>query len=394
VDLHDAQLASLSRSRRTSAVGGGLSALMLSTALCSLLHAPNASAASPLTPGAAQSGHAAKAHLPPERSILIERYAVGADGEAPRLLEQLSRLESRERRPGRAVDAQSERRRMALEADLRREALRNLVRTGLDAPVASESGRAARARALETLAALESTADILAALEALGGLVRRGARIESDIELRDVMLEVLAGDASGQAELVKAALLREDPFAARVREALPHALSDEALWVLHGGLLGRSEATIARAAMIASAHAAAKLVPSLILAQATESRRSAQSEGWIVFGKTNWYVANAIPVNGNGSSSFQLVPGSYFEGSILEIRESVVTVFRTEVHQALVAVVEETTGAPAPPFGYDRSRWLAWQEREYPALIARHDKALEEAAIRAKIRTTEPRDDV
>ena len=208
------------------------------------------------------------------------------------------------------------------------------------------------------------------------------------------MLKVLAGNASGQAELVGAALLRDDPFTVRVREALPQSLSDEALWVLHGGLLSRNETTIARAAMIASAHAAAKLVPSLILAQATETRRSEQSEGWIVFGKTNWYVANAIPVNGNGSSSFQLVPGSYFEGSILEIRESVVTVFRTEVHQALVAVVEETTGAPAPPFGYDRSRWLAWQEREYPALIARHDKALEEAAIRAKIRTTEPRDDV
>jgi hypothetical protein len=367
---------------------------MLSTVISYLLHAPYTSAASPPTSGAAPSGHAAGAHRLPGRSILIKRYAVGADGEATRLLEQLSRLESRTRPPGGAMDAQSERRRMAIEADLRREALRNLIRTGLDASIASEGGRAARARALETLAALESTSDILAALEALGGLSRRGARIESDSELRDVMLKLLAGNAVGQTELVKAALLRDDPFTVRVREALPQSLSDEALWVLHGGLLSRNETTIARAAMIASAHAAAKLVPSMILAQATETRRSEQSEGWIVFGKTNWYVANAIPVNGNGSSSFQLVPGSYFEGSILEIRESVVTVFRTEVHQALVAVVEETTGAPAPPFGYDRSRWLAWQEREYPALIARHDKALEEAAIRAKIRTTEPRDDV
>ena len=369
-------------------------ALMLSTALCCLLHARGASVASPPTLAAAPPGYAAGAHPPRGQSTLIKRYAVGVDGKAARLLEQLARITSRVPDHGGASDARSERRRAALEAELRREALRNLVQSGLDASVASESGRAARAQALETLAALESTDEILAALGALGGLSGRGARIESDGEVRDVMLKVLAGNASGQAELVGAALLRDDPFTVRVREALPQSLSDEALWVLHGGLLSRNETTIARAAMIASAHAAAKLVPSLILAQATETRRSEQSEGWIVFGKTNWYVANAIPVNGNGSSSFQLVPGSYFEGSILEIRESVVTVFRTEVHQALVAVVEETTGAPAPPFGYDRSRWLAWQEREYPALIARHDKALEEAAIRAKIRTTEPRDDV
>lgn len=373
---------------------GGVSIFLASLVLYTLFHEPHASAGVPPTPGMASSGHVAGSGGFPGQSILIERYAVGADGEAARMLEQLSRITSRVRNHDGAPDSQLERRRTALEAELRREALRNLVRSGLDASVASEGGRAARARAVETLAALESTDDILAALEALGGLSRRGARIESDGEVRDVMLKVLAGNGRGQAELVKAALLRDDPFTVRLREALPHALSDEALRVLHGGLFSRNEATIARAAMIASAHAAAKLVPSLILAQATESRRSEQNEGWIVFGKTNWYVANAIPVNGNGSSSFQLVPGSYFEGSILQIRESVVTVFRTEVHQALVAVVEQTTGEPAPPFGYDRNRWLAWQEREYPALIARHGKALEEAAIREQIRTVEPRDDV
>jgi hypothetical protein len=139
---------------------------MLSTVISYLLHAPYTSAASPPTSGAAPSGHAAGALRLPGRSILIKRYAVGADGEATRLLEQLSRLESRTRPPGGAMDAQSERRRMAIEADLRREALRNLIRTGLDASIASEGGRAARARALETLAALESTSDILAALEA------------------------------------------------------------------------------------------------------------------------------------------------------------------------------------------------------------------------------------
>jgi hypothetical protein len=371
-----------------------VSVFLVSAAVCVAFHAAPAVAGAPPASGAASSGHSAGSDFLSGQSILIKRYAVGVDGKAARLLEQLARIASRVPAHGGASDAQSERRRIALEAELRREALRNLVQSGLDASVASESGRAARAQALETLAALESTDEILAALGALGGLSGRGARIESDGEVRDVMLKVLAGNASGQAELVGAALLRDDPFTVRVREALPHALSDQALRVLHGGLFSRNEATIARAAMIASAHAAAKLVPSLILAQATESRRSEQNEGWIVFGKTNWYVANAIPVNGNGSSSFQLVPGSYFEGSILQIRESVVTVFRTEVHQALVAVVEQTTGEPAPPFGYDRNRWLAWREREYPALVARHGKALEEAAIREQIRTIEPRDDV
>ena len=64
--------------------------------------------------------------------------------------------------------------------------------------------------------------------------------------------------------------------------------------------------------------------------------------------------------------------------------ESMVEIFRTEVHMNLATVVEETTGQPAPPLGYDEARWMVWTRDELPRLMAAHQAERERDAETAK----------
>ena len=146
----------------------------------------------------------------------------------------------------------------------------------------------------------------------------------------------------------------------------------EALALLADELASGRERFINRAAMIAGAHGAATLIPNLIAAQYEAPREKRGDEAWIAIGKSISYIAGAVPIVGDASGAFQPVPGTIFEGSVLRIMESVVEIYRTEVHVALASTVERATGLPAPPFGYDRERWLAWYRDEFTALARAH----------------------
>lgn len=274
---------------------------------------------------------------------------------------------------------------------MRKHALRELVRVGLDA--AGDDRAEARARAIETLGSLESWEAASEALEILGGKRPDGGRLASDREACLALLSALARHSQGQVELVRLAVKREDLLADRAADALPRSLAPEAESALLAALGSDRDRVVRRAAMIASAHASAGLIPGLIHAQTAERRAPVGDEGWIAFGRTRWYIANAVPVVGNGSTSFLPVPGSVFEGSVLRIRESVVVVYRTEVHRVLVSAVEELTGQPAPPFGFDREQWRRWYDREFARLASDQRLRLQERAIRSELRTTEPRND-
>jgi hypothetical protein len=100
-----------------------------------------------------------------------------------------------------------------------------------------------------------------------------------------------------------------------------------------------------------------------------------------------------VPVVGNGSGAFQPIPGVVYEGSVLRIMESAVTIYRTEVHQALAVTIERTTGQPAPPFGFDRDRWIAWYQNEYPQLAQAHQRELMEQDASKGIKTSPARAD-
>ena len=248
-------------------------------------------------------------------------------------------------------------------------AARELVSRGLSDTAAAQD----RTAAIDAIQRLHSQTELTAALKVLQGEAGRANLIASDSEVRGALIQALANDAkTGHVALVQFAVEESDPVRASALAAMPDQLSENAEASLAAYLAGDRELFVNRAASIASAHAGAALIPPLIAAQSTPPRQKRGDEAWIAIGKSISYVADVVPVVGDASGAFQPVPGTVFEGSVLRIMESVVTIYRTEVYFSLRRVVERATGQPAPPFGWDAFAWSQWYENEFPALAAKH----------------------
>lgn len=322
-----------------------------------------ASPATATTPTpAAPAGIASGTTTPPSTgSALVDRYR---SAEVEALLAQ--------RLPPEAADpsGESTRRaqlRMERETAIVRAALRELRRVGL----ARDAAKSDRNRALETLRALRGETELGEALAILSGNANESDLLERDRDARRALLLALAEDeAFGHPALVRLGVTADDQVRADAVAALPIRISREAEGQLATHLAGDRELHVNRAASIASAHAGAGLIPSLIAAQSTPPRQKRGDEAWIALGKSVSYIAGAVPVVGDASGAFQPIPGTIFEGSVFRIMESVVVVYRTEVYYSLRAVVERETGQPAPPFGWDQRLWTRWYERDFPRLAA------------------------
>ena len=260
-------------------------------------------------------------------------------------------------------------------------ALRELVRRGLRPAEGDSKDIPAeeRSRALATLGALQGPIEVACALKVLEGEGARPNFLTTDPQVRRAMFAAMAREPDvGQPRLVALAVRADDPVSQRAADALPRRLSPAATAELGRQLSTDRELFVNRAAGLAAAHAAVDLIPAMISAQYAPPKVQKGDEAWIVVGKSVHYVQNAIPVVGGASTSFQPVIGTVFEGSLLRVMESKVEIFRTEVHDSLAMVIEETTGQPAPPFGYDRDRWAAWYRDEFPRLAAAHRAELEQ----------------
>ena len=256
--------------------------------------------------------------------------------------------------------------------------LRNLITQAIAPPAGTSAITSDQRRAgLAALARLTTPLELSCALKVLDGEGSRPNFIASDAEVRRALFAAMASEPTvGQVELVTFAVTADDPVRQRAADALPDRLSDAALARLSQLLGSDRERHINRAASIASAHAAGSLIPALIQAQYAPPREKKGDEAWIVIGKQTRYVQNQIPIVGDASTSFQPVLGTIYEGSLLRIMESMVEIYRTEVHVSLAMVIEQTTGLPAPALGYDPERWMAWYRDDYPALAARHAEVL------------------
>lgn len=331
----------------------------------------------------------------PDTSPLVRAYPA-PDLERRRLLRARVEAErARAEASGRASELRAARTRLlSIEADIRSDSLRMLVSGGLKAAAQRGPGEG-RARALEVISSLRHPLEVRDAARILEGEGARTNYIESDPEVRKALFTALAKEpVLGPTTLVEFAIRGDDPLPAEARELLPRVLPAGAIAVVRAALSGPRERDINRAAMIAGAHPAASLIPALIQAQFAQTDSSRRGdEAWIAIGKSTTYVAGLVPVVGDASGAFQPIPGVVFEGSVLRIMESAVTIYRTEVHDALVATVEHATGQPAPPFGFDRERWLAWHRDEFPALAALHQRQARELEIAEGVRTSPPRAD-
>ncbi|MEY3142192.1 MAG: hypothetical protein RLY21_685 [Planctomycetota bacterium] len=286
------------------------------------------------------------------------------------------------------------RRRAQLEVEIRRDCLRELVSRGLSIP--SENGvTPERAAALSMLGSLTHPLELRDAVAVLSGEGFRKDLLSSESDVRKALFRALATDPLyGQPRLVEFGVTGDDEVASSARESLPPTLSPAANRAVEDALRASRERHVNRAAMIAGAHPAGTLIPSLIQAQFAETERAETGdEAWIAIGKSTSYVAGLVPVVGNASGAFQPIPGIVYEGSVLRIMESAVTIYRTEVRQALVATVEKTTGQPAPSFGFDRDRWMAWYRNDYPQLAQAFAQERAESSISEGVKTTPPRAD-
>lgn len=248
-------------------------------------------------------------------------------------------------------------------------AMRELVSRGLSDTATAQD----RTAAIDVMQRLHTHTELTAALKVLQGEAGRANLIASDSEVRNAFIKALANDAeTGHVALVRFAVEESGAVRASALAAMPDRLSESAEASLASYLAGDRELFVNRAASIASAHAGAALIPPLIAAQSTPPRQKRGDEAWIAIGKSISYVADVVPVVGDASGAFQPVPGTVFEGSVLRIMESVVTIYRTEVYFSLRRVVERATGQPAPPFGWDAVAWNQWYQNEFPALAAKH----------------------
>ncbi len=285
----------------------------------------------------------------------------------------------------RTASLQAERERSLIVA-----ALAALQREGLSDAASAEE----RAQALGTLRELTTRVELDCAVTGLSGAGGRANVLNSAPDVCKSLFAALArNDDFGHAALIDFAVTGDDRIRQDALDALPEVASCNAEGALARFLASNRELHINRAAMIASAHASAALIPALIQAQYAPPREKKGDEGWIAIGKTTAYVQGMIPVVGDASGAFQPIVGTIFEGSLLRIMESVVEIYRTEVHASLAAVIDRTTGEPAPALGYERDQWLAWTRDELPPLLARKTQRDVEAANVAATRTTRPDSD-
>ena len=315
---------------------------------------------------------------PAPRSTLVERYRDEKVPEGARELEQ--------RRADGAADPERDFR-------IACASLRLLVADGLGRGASAD----ARRRALESIGLLKGEAELRAAGRVLGGEAGRPDHVASDPEVRRAYFHALSRDEEyGQPALVELAVRADDPIRQRALDALrlPETLSPAAQRAIARQLDAGRELFVNRAAMIAGAHGTSILIPSLVAAQYDPPTPTRGDEAWIAIGKTVSYVQGAVPVVGDASGAFQPIIGNVFEGSVLRIMESVVEIYRTEASAALAAIVERETGLPAPPFGFDEDRWLAWYERDFPLLASRHAHDVAMRGHESRVRIEGTRDDL
>ncbi len=223
--------------------------------------------------------------------------------------------------------------------------------------------------------------DRAGALEAIRSLRDQTSYERIWRELRPLGLEaneaffdaLLQGGNAGLEFLTTIAIEDDDPLKRlESRARLPKQATPIMAEIVSKHLAGEKESWVNRAAMVASATNAAQLIPQLIEAQSAEGTTTGTGGNgcWIVFGRQTSYIAGLVPVVGDNSGAFQPIPGVIYEGSLLQITDSVVLIYRTEVYTALVTLAQTNTGTSVAALGNNKDRWRDWYRDQYPALAA------------------------
>ena len=195
----------------------------------------------------------------------------------------------------------------------------------------------------------------------------RVLRTEAD-DVRLAVLDHLAAQGGlGEAQLADLAI-RDDDAAIRHEAArrIRRPAGPEVLAVIDNALRAPQHAIANNAGILAGRVDAFAAIPVLIFAQATaDEARSKADLAWIAIATRQSYVANVVPVVGNGSGAFQPVIGSVASGVVMRVQDAVVYTYRADVHNALVSLTTRESGQATADFGWDMARWWTWFNTEF-----------------------------
>lgn len=166
---------------------------------------------------------------------------------------------------------------------------------------------------------------------------------------------------------------------ALVRPATPATLA-----VMQSAFADSEHAVVNRAGTLAGALDARVAIPHLIATQySADTVRTQGDLAWIAIGTQRSYVANLIPVTGDGSGAFRPVPGVINEGFVFRVSDAVAVVYRTVVHQVLVDMTSEAAGEDTSQNGWSLVRWRDWYNRVYlPIALEAHQETIDELDAR------------
>ena len=195
----------------------------------------------------------------------------------------------------------------------------------------------------------------------------RVLRTEAD----DVRLAVLdhfaAQGGLGEAQLADIAI-RDDDAAIRheASRRIRRPAGPEALAVIDNALRAPQHSIANNAGILAGRVDAFAAIPVLIFAQATaDEARTKADLAWIAIATRQSYVANVVPIVGNGSGAFQPVIGSVASGVVMRVQDAVVYTYRADVHNALVSLATRQSGQATADFGWDMARWWSWFNTQF-----------------------------
>jgi hypothetical protein len=192
-------------------------------------------------------------------------------------------------------------------------------------------------------------------------------RREND-DVRMAVLDHLRSQGDqGQASLAHVAIYDKD---AAIRGAALARLSKPAsgpvLQVLDGALRSTVHETANNAGTVAGAIDALETIPLLIFSQVTNDEVEEEGDlAWILIGTQTAFVSDLEPVVGDSSGAFAPIVSVITSGVILRVVDAVAIIYRTEIHNSLVAMTTDDWGQSTADLGWDPKVWWKWYNTEY-----------------------------
>ncbi|TVQ61321.1 MAG: hypothetical protein EA379_06640 [Phycisphaerales bacterium] len=204
------------------------------------------------------------------------------------------------------------------------------------------------------------------------------------MDVRSALLDHIAGAATMESDATLAWIACHDADEAMRDAALDllavradaNGVHDSVRLVLDQALRTRSDTVAANAAAAVRTLGLLEAIPLLIATQVRTQGASGAAEpgalAWILVGTQRTFVSDVTPVVGASSVAFDPTISVLTTGSLLVIGDALVTIYRTEVHESLVAMTSEAWGRSTAHLGYDLDAWRAWHKNEFlPAMATR-----------------------